>query len=146
MYIILLCCLALAYLTFGLQQTLCPEQRQTYAYSTDVNGEIVKAYRENVTVHGMAYPFETMQTYLATKGLNLTKEYQGVDLSWLFDADLSGACRIYDVGRSGATSTLGSCVVHGPYGKCYSILILFVCVCPAPQSPSFTRSLPIGKL
>ncbi|GAB5590965.1 hypothetical protein Unana1_05865 [Umbelopsis nana] len=92
------------------------EQRQTYAYSTAVNGSMVKAYRGNVTIHGMVYRFETMQTYLATKGLNLTKEYQGVDLSWLFDADLSGACRIYDVGRSGVTSTLGSCTVHGPYG------------------------------
>lgn len=137
MYIILFCCLALAYLTFGLQQTLCPEQRQTYAYSTAVNGSMVKAYRENVTIHGMVYRFETMQTYLATKGLNLTKEYQGVDLSWLFDADLSGACRVYDVGRSGVTSTLGSCTVHGPYGKSCITFSLFMPL----QSPSLAPIL-----
>jgi chitin synthase len=111
--------LALAYLTFGLQQTLCPEQRQTYAYSTLYNGSLVKAYRENVTVHGMVYPYETMHQYLATKGLNLTKEFQGVDLSWLFDADTSGACRIYDANRSGATSTLGNCKANGPYGELF---------------------------
>ncbi|KAG2179561.1 hypothetical protein INT44_006408 [Umbelopsis vinacea] len=98
------------------KQTLCPEQRQTYAYSTLYNGSLVRAYRENNTVHGMLYPYETMHQYLATKGLNLTKEFQGVDLSSLFDADTSGACRIYDTNRSGATSTLGNCIVNGPYG------------------------------
>jgi chitin synthase len=116
-YIILFCSVGLAYLTFGLKLTLCPEQRQTYAYSTVYNGSFVKAYRTNVTVHGMVYPYETMHRYLATKGLNLTKEFQGVDLSWIFDADTSGACKIYDAGRSGATSTLGSCIINGPYGK-----------------------------
>jgi chitin synthase len=116
-YCILFCCLALAYLTFGLQRTLCPQQRQTYAYSTIVNGSIVKVYRDNVTVHGMIYPFETMQTYLATKGLNLTQEYESADLSWIFNADLTGACKIYDAGRSGASTTLGNCTVNGPYGR-----------------------------
>ncbi|KAH8556986.1 chitin synthase [Umbelopsis sp. PMI_123] len=115
-YIIIFCSVGLAYLTFGLKLTLCPEQRQTYAYSTVYNGSFVKAYRTNVTVHGMVYPYETMHRYLATKGLNLTKEFQGVDLSWIFDADTSGACKIYDAGRSGATSTLGSCIINGPYG------------------------------
>jgi hypothetical protein len=113
--------LTLAYLTFGLQRTLCPEQRQTYPYSTNINGATVKVYRENVTVYGKVYPFKKMQSFLATKKLNLTKEYQGVDLSWIFDADMSGACKVYDVGRSGSTTTAGNCTIAGPYGMWLSI-------------------------
>ncbi|KAG2185821.1 hypothetical protein INT43_002258 [Umbelopsis isabellina] len=115
-YIIIFCCLALAYLTFGLQRTLCPEQRQTYPYSTTVNGATVKVYRQNITVYGKVYPFEYMQSFFATKGLNVTKEYQGVDMSGIFDADISGACKVYDIGRSGSTTTAGNCSIAGPYG------------------------------
>ncbi|KAI9284048.1 chitin synthase, partial [Umbelopsis sp. AD052] len=113
-YIILLACSALAFLTVGLQRVLCPVVRLSYPYSQVVDGHRDKVYRENVTIYGSIYPFSVAQSFFSSNGLNLTKDYQNTDLSGMFNADTNGACQKYDAGHT--PNTLGGCRTDDPYG------------------------------
>ena len=118
-YIILLCCGCLAFLTFGMRLALCPEQRVTNSYSfyneTTQTRQIY--FREDVSVFGFLYPYPVMQSFLKSKyNITINGDYQGVDFSSLFDGDSTGACKTYDAGKSGNASTLGNCRVVDPYG------------------------------
>lgn len=113
-YIILICCLALCFITVGLQRALCPAIRQTYPYSQEFEGHREKVYRENVTIYGQIYPFSEAKTFFQNNGLNLTNDFQNTDLSGIFDGDAAGACASYDANHP--NSSLGSCRVNDPYG------------------------------
>lgn len=113
-YVILLSCCALAFLTVGLQRVLCPTVRLTYPYSQEFEGQLEKVYRENVTIYGQIYPFSVAQSFFTSNGLNLTNDYQNTDMSGIFDGDTTGACQRYDSGH--IISSLGVCRVNDPYG------------------------------
>ncbi|RUP48368.1 chitin synthase-domain-containing protein [Jimgerdemannia flammicorona] len=115
-YIILSCCAALAFLTFGLRDALCPEQQRSlfeYSQVNYGNGERVHPYRDNITVYGQVYKFEFMQEYFATQGLNLSVDYKNTDMSGLFDNDVANDCNKYDTTYM---ETHGECIVYAPYG------------------------------
>lgn len=113
-YIIIFCCLALSFITVGLNRVLCPAVRITYPYSQSFEGQQEKVYRENVTIYGQIYPFSVAKSFFAANGLNLTNDYQNTDMSGIFDGDTTGACKVYDAGQ--AVSSLGTCRVNDPYG------------------------------
>ncbi|KAG2189051.1 hypothetical protein INT44_004193 [Umbelopsis vinacea] len=118
-YIILFCCLCLAFLTFGMRLALCPEQRVTnsYSYFNETTQTREKYYRQDVSVYGILYPYSVMQDFLKSKyNITINGDYQGVDFSPLFDADSSSVCNRYDAGKSGNASTIGNCHVADPYG------------------------------
>lgn len=114
MYIILLLCGALAYVTYGLQETLCPDSIQNFPYSTVVDGERRPFYRENPRVYGTIYDMDTLKEFFASKGLNLTNDYENMEIGSIFDGDTKGSCSGFD---QGSTSTLGDCKLDSPYGK-----------------------------
>ncbi|CDS10376.1 hypothetical protein LRAMOSA03052 [Lichtheimia ramosa] len=112
-YIILLLCGALAYVTYGLQETLCPDSIQNFPYSTVVDGERRPFYRENPRVYGTIYDMDTLKEFFASKGLNLTNDYENMEIGSIFDGDTKGSCSGFD---QGSTSTLGDCKLDSPYG------------------------------
>ncbi|KAI7876884.1 hypothetical protein K492DRAFT_172137 [Lichtheimia hyalospora FSU 10163] len=112
-YIILLLCGALAYVTYGLQETLCPDSIQNFPYSTIVDGERRPFYRENPRVYGTIYDMDTLKEFFASKGLNLTNDYENMEIGSIFDGDTKGSCSGFD---QGSTSTLGDCKLDSPYG------------------------------
>lgn len=114
MYIILLLCGALAYVTYGLQETLCPDSIQNFPYSTVVDGERRPFYRENPRVYGTIYDMDTLKEFFASKGLNLTNDYENMEIGSIFDGDTKGSCSGFD---QGSTTTLGDCKLDSPYGK-----------------------------
>lgn len=111
MLLILLLCLALVYITYGLTRTLCPEQSVTYPYSVVTNGNRVPMYRKDVRVFGRIYSLDSMKSYFASKGLNLTDAFENLELGPVFDGDLRGACNAF-----GINAALGACRVDSPYG------------------------------
>jgi chitin synthase len=123
-YIILFCCLCLAFLTFVMRIVLCPEQRVTnsFSYFNETTQTREKYYRQDISVFGTLYPYSVMQDFLKSKyNITINGDYQGVDFSALFDADSSSVCNRYDAGKSGNASTIGNCHVADPYGKCSQI-------------------------
>lgn len=132
MYIILLLCGALAYVTYGLQETLCPDSIQNFPYSTIVDGERRPFYRENPRVYGTIYDMDTLKEFFASKGLNLTNDYENMEIGSIFDGDTKGSCSGFD---QGSTTTLGDCKLDSPYGKLeeekvslFHVLNLFCCI------------------
>ncbi|KAI8073128.1 chitin synthase-domain-containing protein [Gongronella butleri] len=111
--LILLLCAALGYVTYGLTRTLCPTQQTNLAYSQELNGKRSPVWRSDVRVYGSVYDFGDMVNFMGSQGLNFTKDYENLDISSIFDDDTTGACTSFD---SGATSTLGNCVLNSPYG------------------------------
>ncbi|KAG0914330.1 hypothetical protein G6F57_002032 [Rhizopus arrhizus] len=109
-YIILLLCGALAFITYGLTKVLCPtSSSSTSSYSMEVNGQRVPVYNENPRVFGQIYPMDVLQSFFATKGLNLTNDYQNTEIGAIFNGDTTGACNSFP-------DTLGSCYLADPYG------------------------------
>ncbi|KAL1922994.1 uncharacterized protein VTP21DRAFT_9370 [Calcarisporiella thermophila] len=113
-FIILIFCGLLGFITYGLQPLLCPEKRVSFSYTQPgPAGQPVKVWREDVSVHGELYRFNDMRIFLAHYGIELLKDYQGVDLSGLFDAT-GGSCVLYD--RNMRALNNRSCIVYSPYG------------------------------
>ncbi|CEG69555.1 Putative Chitin synthase [Rhizopus microsporus] len=110
-YIILILCGALAFITYGLNRALCPpsSQASNTPYSQVVDGQRIPVYHENPRVFGQIYPMDALKSFFATKGLNLTNDYQNVELSGIFDGDTGGYCR-------GFPNTLPTCQLIDPYG------------------------------
>ncbi|KAI8393502.1 chitin synthase-domain-containing protein [Radiomyces spectabilis] len=126
-YMILLLCGALTFITYGLNRTLCPSTHTNYPYSQKVNGQRTPVWRQDVRVFGQLYPLDKMKDFFSAKGLNLTNDYENMDISSIFDGDTTGSCTRFDTG--GGVSTLGACRVNSPYGgsisttdgKCLSV-------------------------
>lgn len=104
-------CGALAFITYGLNRALCPpsSQASNTPYSQVVDGQRIPVYHENPRVFGQIYPMDALKSFFATKGLNLTNDYQNVELSGIFDGDTGGYCR-------GFPNTLPACQLIDPYG------------------------------
>lgn len=112
-YIIFLLCGALAFITYGLTQTLCPTPGSNSPFSRVTNGVRIPVYYSDVRVFGQVYPMDVMKTFFANKGLNLTNDYENTDISSIFNGDTRGACAAFD---KNGINTLGSCALVNPYG------------------------------
>lgn len=93
--------------------TLCPENRSNIAYSA-VGSDGVRrpVYSKDVRVFGRVYDMDRMKEFFATQGLNLTNDFENMDIGAIFDGDTKGACS-----RFGENAALGSCTLHSPYGN-----------------------------
>lgn len=119
-YIILLLCAALGYITYGLTATLCPNQETNLAYSAIVNGERLPMWRSDVRVFGRVYDLDVMKSFFAQQGLNLTNDYENMDISSIFNGDITGSCKKFDTTSS---TSLGDCTLYSPYGNSYILYI-----------------------
>lgn len=123
MYIIMFCCGVLAFLTFGLRYTICGDiLTDSYTFTNETTGQRERVYREDVVVHGRLYPYDIMKSFLATQNITMTTDYKNMDITALFDTDVTGACTTYDAGRGYGQGTMGNCIVPGPYGRSYTVL------------------------
>ncbi|KAI9268334.1 chitin synthase-domain-containing protein [Phascolomyces articulosus] len=105
---ILLLCGVLIFITYGLTLVLCPESRTNTAFSAVENGERRVAYYKNPRVFGRIYDMDVMKNFFAMKGLNLTNDYENMDLGPIFNGDAKGACP--------GNVALGPCRLDSPYG------------------------------
>jgi chitin synthase len=109
-------CALLAYVIYGLQVNLCPSDRQSYPYSSvNSQGLRVPVSREDVSVFGQLYKFDIMQNYFMEHNMNLTKDFQGMELNSIFDGDTKNDCAPFKQGD--VDPTLPSCTLNSPYGK-----------------------------
>ncbi|KAI8331019.1 chitin synthase-domain-containing protein [Chlamydoabsidia padenii] len=118
-YIIILLCLALAYLTYGLTKTICPEQSDYYPHSTLLpSGQRVPVDNLNTNqyaIFGQLYPSDIVVDFFKQHNLNLTTDYGALDLGPMFDGDLYGDCTSFfpsDFNRS----SIDPCRLDDPYG------------------------------
>lgn len=101
-------CGILAYIIYGLNIDLCPQDRISYPYAADIDGQRVPVQREQVSVFGQIYSFDIAQAFFTTQNLNLTTTFQGMEIGSIFDDDTSNACADYDlVSSCSITSTTG---------------------------------------
>lgn len=107
-YIILLLCGSLAFITYGLNQTLCPVADVNSAYSSINQGVRLPVYYNNMRVFGQIYPSDTMKSFFATKGMNLTNDYENTDLAPIFNGDVNNDCSKFNVPIT--------CALIDPYG------------------------------
>jgi chitin synthase len=112
-YIIFLLCGALAFITYGLNQTLCPTPGGNSPFSRVTNGVRIPVYYSDVRVFGQVYPMDVMKSFFANKGLNLTNDYENTDISSIFNGDTRGDCAAFD---KNGINTLGACALVNPYG------------------------------
>ncbi|KAI9300692.1 chitin synthase-domain-containing protein [Cunninghamella echinulata] len=108
-YIIFLLCAALGFITYGLTATLCPNHETNLAYSAIVNGKRVPMWRRDVRVFGRVYDLTVMREFFKTKGLDLSNDYENMDISSIFNGDTTGTCREFP-------TSLGDCTLYSPYG------------------------------
>ncbi|KAF9095898.1 hypothetical protein BGX29_008838 [Mortierella sp. GBA35] len=113
--IIVLICGLLAFVIFGLQPVLCPnDSRTTFEFSEapKSDGAIPNtAYHTgHVFVRGTAYRFEVMHQYLASKNVVMSPDFRARDITPLFYDD-SLPCRAYPA----FNITNVQCVVPNPY-------------------------------
>ncbi|KAI9260371.1 chitin synthase [Helicostylum pulchrum] len=107
-YLILLLCGSLAFITYGLNQTLCPVSGSNSAYSSMNQGTRMPVYYNHMRVFGHIYPSDTMKSFFATKGMNLTNDYENTDLGPIFNGDVTNACAQYNIRLT--------CALVNPYG------------------------------
>ncbi|KAI8078230.1 chitin synthase-domain-containing protein [Gilbertella persicaria] len=108
-YIICILCGALAFITYGLNKTLCPTAEGNSPFSQVSNGVRVPVYYNDVRVFGSIYKMDDMKNFFATKGLNLTNDYENTDISSIFSGDTNNYC-------GGFASTQTTCYLVDPYG------------------------------
>jgi chitin synthase len=115
-------CGLLAYVIYGLNLHLCPRDRVSYPFATDIDGVRVPVQRDDVSVFGQLYPTNIMQSFFATQNLNLTADFKGMEIGAIFDGDTSNACVAYK-------NSLPACSITSPTGKfilyIYILLHLF---------------------
>lgn len=109
-YIIFLMCGALAFITYGLNKTLCPTSDNNSPFSRVTNGVRIPVYYSDVRVFGTIYPMDVMKSFFENKGLNLTNDYENTDISSIFDGDTSGACTQF------TAMAMNNCALVNPYG------------------------------
>lgn len=109
-YLIGFLCGLLAYVIYGLTVDLCPSDYQSYPYSA-VNAQGVREplQREDVYVFGQLYKFNVMQEFFDTQHMNLTKDFQGMEIGPLFNGDTNNDCAAY--------ASVSNCTLTSPSGK-----------------------------
>ncbi|CAO0796117.1 unnamed protein product [Mucor circinelloides] len=110
--VIILLCICLGFLTFGMRFALCPHERETNTYSfyNQSTGQTELTWRTDINVYGKLYPFDIVNTFLATRyNITLSKDFEGANLSPLFDADPDRVCSSY------VAPTTEHCTVMNPY-------------------------------
>ncbi|KAL1924926.1 uncharacterized protein VTP21DRAFT_4580 [Calcarisporiella thermophila] len=117
----------LGFLTFGLQRSLCPENRSSFSYTVrHDNGTLSLFFRENVTVNGQLYGYPQMTTFLAKRGITLNGDFKNVDMSGLFDGS-DPSCQEYDKfrrnlpGNCSVVNPMGGPPLQTPNGACISL-------------------------
>ncbi|KAL9538522.1 hypothetical protein MBANPS3_010869 [Mucor bainieri] len=112
--VIILLCICLGFLTFGMRFALCPHERETNAYSfyNQSTGQTELTWRTDINVYGRLYPFDTINAFLATRyNMTLSRDFEGANLSPLFDADPDSMCNsVY-----ASTTEAHVCTVMNPY-------------------------------
>ncbi|KAI8982417.1 chitin synthase-domain-containing protein [Mycotypha africana] len=108
-YIIFLLCAALAFVTYGLNRTLCPTPGGNSPFSRVVNGQRIPVYYSSVRVFGQIYPMDVMKSFFASHGLNLTNDYENTDISGIFNGDVHNDCARYPIPNH-------ECALVNPYG------------------------------
>lgn len=91
---------------------LCPHERETNAYSfyNQSTGQTELTWRTDINVYGRLYPFDTVNAFLATRyNMTLSRDFEGANLSPLFDADPDNVCGSY------MAPTTEHCTVMNPY-------------------------------
>lgn len=121
-YIIFLLCGALAFITYGLNKTLCPTPDSNSPFSRVTNGVRIPVYYSDVRVFGTIYPMDAMKQFFQNKGMNLTNDYENTDISSMFDGDTTGACTKFP------SMKLTNCALNNPYGGTF----------PAPNNTCFS--------
>jgi chitin synthase len=107
---------------------LCPHERITnsYSYNSASTGQSTLTWRSDISVYGKLYPFDIMQNFLLSGyNISLSKDFEGENLSTLFDADTKGVCAHYEV-PSNASPT--SCTVSDPYTAEPTAAIQHACI------------------
>lgn len=76
---------------------LCPHERITNAYSYSNSTDTVLTWRSDVLIFGRLYPFDIMTQFLSTYNISLSTDFEGANLSSLFQndgCDLVSICSI----------------------------------------------------
>ncbi|GAN03143.1 glycosyltransferase family 2 protein [Mucor ambiguus] len=110
--VIILLCMCLGFLTFGMRFALCPHERETNTYSfyNQSTGQTELTWRTDINVYGRLYPFDTVNAFFATRyNMTLSRDFEGANLSPLFDADPDRLCSLY------AVPSTEHCTVMNPY-------------------------------
>ncbi|RCI01495.1 hypothetical protein CU097_010318 [Rhizopus azygosporus] len=100
------------FIAFGMRLSLCPTERMTnvYSYNNLTTGETNITWRKDILIYGKLYPFDEIARFLKiVYNISLTSDYEGANLSPLFDADVSHACSVYPIARA------SKCAVVNPY-------------------------------
>ncbi|CAO3590112.1 unnamed protein product [Absidia cylindrospora] len=118
-YIIVLLCLILAYLTYGLTRTICPEVGDYYPHSTVLaSGERVAldtTSDSQYAIFGQLYPQDIVENFFKQHNLTLNTDYGTLDLGPMFDGDLYGDCASFFSSDFDRTS-VDPCRLDNPYG------------------------------
>ena len=109
-YLVAFLCGLLAYVIYGLNVQLCPRDRISYPYAEEVNGVRVPIQRDSVSVFGQLYSTPIMQSFFATQNLNLTQDFNGMEIGGMFDGDTNNACAAYK-------NSLPPCSITSPTGN-----------------------------
>lgn len=104
---------------------LCPHERSTNTYSflNTTTNSIELTWRSEITVYGKLYPYDIMSSFLKSHyNITLTRDFEGSDMSSLFDPDPSKTCgAYYDVISS-------NCSVRNPYTSEITASIQHPCI------------------
>jgi chitin synthase len=88
---------------------LCPSAGSNSAYSSVNNGVRIPVYYNNMRVFGQIYPTDTLKSFFATKGMNLTNDYENTDLAPIFNGDVNNDCGRFNLAQQ-------NCALVNPYG------------------------------
>ncbi|KAI1312300.1 hypothetical protein EDD11_002954 [Mortierella claussenii] len=139
--IIALICGLLAFVIFGLQPTLCPDDsRAVMSYSTqptDGSMPTKENHIDSVIVRGSVYPFEEMQRFLSGRSIIMSQDFRSRDITALF-YDNSMPCSSFP----GINVTNSLCTVPNPYNN--TPIVAKPCLTYSDLSGSGVRSR--GKL
>lgn len=101
-------CGLLAYVIYGLNIDLCPQDRLSYPFAADMNGERIPVQRDEISVFGQIYSFNMTQSFFASQNLDLSDSFKGMEIGSIFDGDTNNACAAYNF--------VPSCSITSPTG------------------------------
>lgn len=107
---------------------LCPHERVTNAYSyyNRTLKDTTLTWRSEISVYGKLYPFDVMNSFLSSYNISLSKDFEGANMSPLFNADSKGVCARYETLDSGQLGRL--CSVDNPYSDEPTAAIQHACI------------------
>lgn len=103
---------------------LCPHERETNAYSyyNQSTSQTELTWRSDINVYGRLYPFDIISTFLESRyNITLSKDFEGANLSPLFDADPDKVCSSY-------FASAESCTVMNPYTSEPTVALNHYCI------------------